>query len=77
MKELVDYVVKGLVDSPNDVKVYEEDAYGSTILEISVNGDDMGRVIGRSGKVINSIRTLVKAASMNNSERYTVELLEG
>ncbi len=76
MKELVDYIVKGLVDSPDDVNVYEENAYGSTILEISVGGDDMGRVIGRRGQVINSIRTIVKAASMNSQERYTVELLE-
>ncbi len=76
MKELVDYIVKGLVDSPDDVNVYEENAYGSTILEISVGGDDMGRVIGRRGQVINSIRTIVKAASTNSQERYTVELLE-
>ncbi len=76
MKDLVDYVVKGLVDRPDDVNVHEEDAYGATILEISVNNGDMGRVIGRRGKVINSIRSLVKAGSMNSKERYTVELLE-
>ena len=76
MKDLLDYIVTGLVDNPDDVRVYSEDSYGSTLLDISVNGDDMGRVIGRRGKVINSIRSIVKAAAMGTGEKYTVELLE-
>lgn len=76
MKDLLDYIVTGLVDNPDDVRVYSENSYGATLLDVSVNSDDMGRVIGRRGKVINSIRTIVKAAATGTGERYTVELLE-
>ena len=76
MKDLLDYIVTGLVDNPDDVRVYSEDSYGSTLLDISVNSGDMGRVIGRRGKVINSIRAIVKAAAMGTGEKYSVELLE-
>jgi len=76
MKDLLDYIVTGLVDNPDDVRVYSEDSYGSTLLDVSVNSDDMGRVIGRRGKVINSIRTIVKAAAIGTGEKYSVELLE-
>jgi len=76
MKDLLDYIVTGLVDNPDDVRVYSENSYGATLLDVSVNSDDMGRVIGRRGKVINSIRTIVKAAAAGTGERYTVELLE-
>lgn len=76
MKDLVEYVVKSLVEAPDDVSIeaFEED--NETVLEVTVAGPDMGRVIGKSGRVINAIRTLAQIAAAKQGTRVSVELVE-
>ncbi len=76
MKELVEFVVKSLVDHPDEVSVYEINDRQGTILELSVAASDMGRVIGKSGRVINAIRSLLQVAAAKQGQRVTLELLE-
>lgn len=76
MKELVEHIVKGLVDHPDDVNVVEVGGGASTILELTVAGSDMGRVIGKGGRVINSIRTLLQVLAAKQGKRVTLELIE-
>ncbi len=76
MKDLVEYVVKSLVESPDEVSVEEIDESTETVLELTVAGPDMGRVIGKSGRVINAIRTLAQVAAAKQGKRVSVELVE-
>lgn len=76
MKELVEYVVSSLVDHPDEVAVETVSQRSGTTLELSVAADDMGRVIGKGGRVINAIRSLVEAAATNQGKRVKLELLE-
>ena len=76
MKELVEFIVKSLVDSPDQVEVHEVDDQSGTIVEISVAQPDMGRVIGKSGRVINSIRSIVQVAAAKQGRRISVEIIE-
>lgn len=76
MKELVEFVVKSLVDHPEEVSVYEIDDRQGKILELSVAASDMGRVIGKSGRVINAIRSLLQVAAAKQGQRVSLELLE-
>ena len=75
MKELVDYIVKALVDKPEEVVVAQTEGESVTILEIRVATDDIGKVIGREGRIANAIRTIAKAAGAKNKKRVTVEIL--
>lgn len=76
MKELVEFIVKSLVDNPDDVRVDEVDDRSGTIVEVSVAQPDMGRIIGKSGRVINSIRSIVQVAAAKRGQRVSVEILE-
>lgn len=76
MKDLVEYVVKSLVEAPDEVSIEELEDGGETVLEITVAGPDMGRVIGKSGRVINAIRTLAQVAAAKQGTRVAVELVE-
>lgn len=76
MKDLVEYVVKSLVEAPDDVSVAELEDETGTVLELTVAGSDMGRVIGKSGRVINAIRTLAQVAAAKQGTRVSVELVE-
>ena len=76
MKELVEYIVTSLVDNPDEVAVAEVDNGSELVLELSVNSSDMGRVIGRNGRVINSIRTLVQVSAAKQGKQVAVELIE-
>jgi hypothetical protein len=76
MKELVEYIVKSLVDAPGDVRVVEVQGPATTILELSVAADDMGRVIGKNGRIINSIRTLLQVPAAKQGTKVSLELLE-
>ncbi|MCA9936410.1 MAG: KH domain-containing protein [Anaerolineales bacterium] len=76
MKELVEYIVKSLVDHPDDVSVAEIAERGATVLELSVAREDMGRVIGKGGRVINSIRALVDVQAAKLGQRVTLEIIE-
>jgi uncharacterized protein len=76
MKELVEYVVKSLVNFPDEVSVSEIQGNSETVLELSVAGSDMGCVIGKSGRVINAIRSLLQVAAAKQGQRVSLELLE-
>lgn len=75
-KELLEYVVKSLVDNPDEVHVSEAGHAREMILQLSVAGADMGRVIGKNGRVINSIRALVQVAAAKEGKNVSVEILE-
>jgi hypothetical protein len=75
MKELVEYIAKSLVDHPEAVKVVEIEGKSATILELSVAESDMGRVIGKGGRVVNAIRTLVQVMAAKQDKRVTLEIV--
>lgn len=75
MKDLVEYIAKALVDHPDQVTVVEIQGQSAIVLELSVAESDMGRVIGRSGRVVNSIRTLIQAAAAKEGKRVTLEVV--
>ncbi len=75
MKELVEYIVKELVDKPDEVKINETQGESIAILEISVAPEDVGKVIGKEGRIANAIRTVVKAAAAKQGKKVTVEIM--
>lgn len=76
MKELVQVIAKSLVDNPSEVHVNEVQGEQSVVLELRVAPEDMGKVIGKQGKVAKAIRTVVKAASLNVDKKIVVEILD-
>jgi predicted RNA-binding protein YlqC (UPF0109 family) len=75
MKDLLEFLARRLVDHPDQVEVDLIEGDSSLILELRVDPDDMGRVIGRQGRVAQALRTLVKAAAARDGRRVTVEIL--
>jgi predicted RNA-binding protein YlqC (UPF0109 family) len=75
LKELVELLAKSLVDDPDKVEVREIDSERSTIIELQVAPDDMGKVIGKQGKIARAIRTLTKAAAAKEGKRVVVEIM--
>ena len=76
MKELVAYVARSLVDNKDAVTVEETVGPEATILELHVAPEDMGKVIGKQGRIAKAIRTVVKAASAKGEKTYLVDILE-
>lgn len=76
MKELVEVIAKSLVDNPDQVNVNEIEGERSIILELKVAPDDMGKVIGKQGRIAKAIRTVVKAAATKEEKRVVVEILQ-
>ena len=76
LKDLVSYLAGSLVDEPDTVQVREIQNGDSVILEMSVAPDDMGKVIGRHGRVARAIRTVTKAAAARQGRRAMVEIVE-
>jgi predicted RNA-binding protein YlqC (UPF0109 family) len=76
MKELVEYIARSLVDNPEEVQVREMGGGSKVRIELSVAKDDMGRVIGRGGKVANSIRTLLRIAAEKEGKQATLDVVE-
>jgi predicted RNA-binding protein YlqC (UPF0109 family) len=76
MKELLEAIVKALVDNPDQVQVRAVEAEQVTVFELRVHPSDLGRVIGREGRMAESIRTILAAAGMKLRKRVTVEILE-
>jgi uncharacterized protein len=74
-KELVEYIVKSLVDHPEQVSVSEREGQSAVSLELRVADTDMGRVIGKGGRVINSIRSLVQVLAAKQGKRVTLEIV--
>ncbi|WP_097025518.1 KH domain-containing protein [Clostridium peptidivorans] len=75
MKELVKIIAKSLVDNPDMVQVNEITGEQSVILELRVAPEDMGKVIGKQGRIAKAIRTVVKAAAIKENKRVVVEIL--
>ena len=75
MRELVEYLTKSLVDEPDAVQVEEADGGRVTVYEVTVAEDEVGKIIGRQGKVIRAIRTVVKAAATRHGARVDVDVL--
>jgi uncharacterized protein len=76
MRDLVEFLTRALVDDPDAVSVEEVEENGDIVLEITVAEDDVGRVIGRGGRIANAIRTVAKAAAVREDRRVIVDILE-
>jgi predicted RNA-binding protein YlqC (UPF0109 family) len=78
MKELVEHLARALVEHPEDVMVEQKDNGESFLLELRVSPDDMGKVIGKHGRIAKAIRTIVKAAvSQGNDKKVIVDICGG
>ena len=75
MKELLENIAKSLVDHPEDVEVTASDSEQSVVLQLRVNEADMGKVIGKQGRIAKAIRSVVKAAAVREDKKVTVEIL--
>jgi predicted RNA-binding protein YlqC (UPF0109 family) len=77
VKQLIEFLARALVDSPDDVSVesFEEDD-GTVVFELRVAEDDVGKVIGRSGRTVNALRTVVRAASVREGRRVLVDVVD-
>ena len=76
MKELLQYMAKNLVDNPDAVTVVEQISEGGKVLELHVAEGDMGKVIGRQGRIAKEIRTIIKTVAQRTGEKVTVEIVE-
>lgn len=76
MRELVEFLVRALVEQPDKVEVEEFEEGGDLVLEVSVAEDDLGRVIGRGGRIANAIRTVARAAGARDDRRVIVDILD-
>lgn len=75
MKELLLYIARNLVEFPDEVTVTEVEREGETVLELRVAPTDMGKVIGRQGRIAKEIRTLVKSAAVRGNVKVSVEII--
>ncbi len=75
MKELVEFIAKSLVDNPNAVTVNEVDKEQSIILELKVAAEDMGKIIGKQGRIAKAIRIVIKAVAVKQNKRVIVEIV--
>ena len=76
MKELIEQIVKALVDNPEQVSVQSIEGEQSTVFELRVAQSDLGKVIGKEGRTASSIRNILSAAGMKLKKRFTLEILE-
>lgn len=76
MSELVEVIAKALVTKPDEVNVSEEKEAGTTVVKLQVAPEDMGKVIGKQGRIAKALRTVVKAASVKTGEKVLVEIVQ-
>lgn len=76
MKELLTYIVQSLVDDPAQVSVTERKADGEIIFEVRVADGDMGKVIGRNGRIVKQIRILMRAVAQRKGNKVSVEIMD-
>ncbi len=76
MKELLETIARALVDYPDEVSVNEVEGDNITILELRVSKEDMGKVIGKQGRIAKAVRTVVKAAAVKENVRVAVEIVQ-
>ena len=74
MKDLVEVIAKSLVDHPEEVVVYEKETEHAIILELKVAADDMGKVIGKQGRIAKALRSVVKAAASRGEKKVIVDI---
>jgi predicted RNA-binding protein YlqC (UPF0109 family) len=75
VQELVEYLAKGLVDKPDEVRVERVEKEGALVLELRVAPEDVGKVIGRQGRIARALRTIVRAAGARSNERAMLEIV--
>ncbi len=75
MKEVLEFIAKSLVEHPDEVNITEIESGDSTTLELRVADGDMGKVIGKQGRIAKAIRTVVKAAASREDKRVSVEIM--
>ncbi len=75
MEELVEYLARSLVDKPDEVRVERVERDGATVLELHVAQEDLGKVIGRQGRVARALRTIVRASGARSNERALLEIV--
>jgi predicted RNA-binding protein YlqC (UPF0109 family) len=76
MKELLEYLARGLVEHPDEVRVKEIQEEGATVLELSVAEDDYGNVIGRGGRTASALRAVIKSAGSKRGRRVFVDIVD-
>lgn len=76
MKDLVKHIAQALVDNPDDVAVSEVEGEQTSVIELRVAKDDLGKIIGKHGRTAQSIRTILSAASAKNRKRAVLEIIE-
>ena len=76
MVEIVEYLARRLVDDPDAVRVEQVERDGDTIIELHVAPDDVGKVIGRQGRIARALRTLVRAGSAHEGRRIVLEIVD-
>lgn len=75
-KELVEYIVNSLVDNKEQVEITEENAQDTTVIKVKVASEDMGRIIGKEGRIIKSIREIVRAYSAREHKEVSIDIVE-
>lgn len=76
MKELITYIARSLVDNPDKVSVFEVESGRTSIFELTVSKEDIGKVIGKEGKTAKAMRTIVSAAASKMRKNYILEIME-
>ncbi len=76
VRELVEYLVKALVDEPDAVEIREYQGERTLVFEVKVADQDMGKIIGRQGRIAAALRTIVNAAAMKDQKRVSLEILD-
>jgi uncharacterized protein len=76
MKELLEYLARGLVEQPDEVRVEEVEEEDATVLELSVGADDYGNVIGRGGRTAGALRAVIKSAGAKRNRRVFVDIVD-
>ncbi len=76
LKELLEYLARALVDNPDDVRVEATETETTVVLELNVAKEDIGKVIGKQGRIARALRTVVKASAVKNWKRAIVEIVD-
>ena len=76
LKELLTYIAQNLVDNPDDVSVTERETDSETVFELRVNASDMGKVIGRQGRIAKEIRALMRSVAVRQGKRISVDIVD-
>ena len=76
LKELLTYIAQNLVDNPDEVNVTERETESETVFELRVNQTDMGKVIGRQGRIAKEIRALMRSVAVRQGKRISVDIVD-